>query len=105
MHTGHLDHLRNCFDSSEAKCGLKICCGPYKYRARKENLARAIERESDGNSSAAYEFYQKAVDISPSIAHELIQVGKGNINGLLSRLVIVLHNLISSIDMVACGRS
>ncbi|TXG47756.1 hypothetical protein EZV62_027050 [Acer yangbiense] len=47
-----------------------------RARARKENLARAIERESDGNSSAAYEFYQKAVDISPSIAHELIQVLK-----------------------------
>ncbi|KAK2642644.1 hypothetical protein Ddye_024407 [Dipteronia dyeriana] len=45
-----------------------------RAKARKENLARAIECESDGNSSAAYEFYQKAVDISPSIAHELIQV-------------------------------
>ena len=78
---------------------------PYKYRARKENLAHAIERESDGNSSTAYEFYQNAVDISPSTAHELIQVGKGNIDGLLSRLVIVLHNLISSTDMIACGRS
>ncbi|XP_044461272.1 exonuclease 1 [Mangifera indica] len=47
-----------------------------RARARKENLTRAIECESDGNSSAAYEFYQKAVDISPSIAHELIQVLK-----------------------------
>ena len=35
---------------------------------------RAIEHESNGNSAAAYECYQKAVDISPSIAHELIQV-------------------------------
>ncbi|XP_031256821.1 exonuclease 1-like [Pistacia vera] len=47
-----------------------------RARARKENLARAIERESDGNTSAAYDFYQKAVDISPSIAHDLIQVLK-----------------------------
>ncbi|KAH9797550.1 exonuclease 1 [Citrus sinensis] len=47
-----------------------------RARSRKENLARAIECESEGNSSASYEFYQKAVDISPSIAHELIQVLK-----------------------------
>ncbi|GKU94313.1 hypothetical protein SLEP1_g7827 [Rubroshorea leprosula] len=47
-----------------------------RARARKENLERAIEHESCGNSSAAYECYQKAVDISPSIAHELIQVLK-----------------------------
>ncbi|KAE7996327.1 hypothetical protein FH972_001058 [Carpinus fangiana] len=47
-----------------------------RARARKENLARAIEHESGGNSSAAYECYQKAVDISPLIAHELIQVLK-----------------------------
>ncbi|XP_009360805.2 exonuclease 1 [Pyrus x bretschneideri] len=45
-------------------------------RARKENLARAIEHESNGNSTAAYDCYQKAVDISPSIARELIQVLK-----------------------------
>ncbi|XP_062095461.1 exonuclease 1 isoform X1 [Humulus lupulus] len=47
-----------------------------RARGRKENLARAMEHESNGNSSAAYECYQKAVDISPSIAHELIQVLK-----------------------------
>jgi exonuclease-1 len=46
-------------------------------RVRKENLSRAIEHESEGNSSAAYECYQKAVDISPLIACELIQVRKG----------------------------
>ncbi|XP_077222595.1 5'-3' exonuclease family protein [Tasmannia lanceolata] len=47
-----------------------------RSRARKENLERAIEHESTGNSAAAYECYQKAVDISPSIAFELIQVLK-----------------------------
>lgn len=47
-----------------------------RQRSRKENLARAIEHESCGNKSAAYECYQKAVDISPSIAHDLIQVLK-----------------------------
>ncbi|OAY25032.1 hypothetical protein MANES_17G062800v8 [Manihot esculenta] len=47
-----------------------------RARIRKENLSRAIEHESNGNSAAAYECYQKAVDISPSIAHELIQILK-----------------------------
>ncbi|KAK9714476.1 hypothetical protein RND81_06G097100 [Saponaria officinalis] len=47
-----------------------------RARSRKENLARAVEHESSGNSSAAYEYYQKAVDISPAIAFELIQVLK-----------------------------
>ncbi|KAG4999979.1 hypothetical protein JHK87_021051 [Glycine soja] len=47
-----------------------------RARARKDNLARAVEHESDGNSAAAYECYQKAVDISPQIACELIQVLK-----------------------------
>uniref|UniRef100_A0A7N0U2B7 XPG-I domain-containing protein n=1 Tax=Kalanchoe fedtschenkoi TaxID=63787 RepID=A0A7N0U2B7_KALFE len=48
----------------------------HKCRSRKENLARAIEHEADGNSTAAFECYQKAVDISPSIAYELIQALK-----------------------------
>ncbi|XP_043698649.1 exonuclease 1 isoform X3 [Telopea speciosissima] len=47
-----------------------------RARARKEALERAIEHESSGNSAAAYECYQKAIDISPSIAYELIQVLK-----------------------------
>ncbi|KAK9086045.1 hypothetical protein Sjap_026456 [Stephania japonica] len=47
-----------------------------RARVRKENLERAVEHESIGNSAAAYECYQKAVDISPSVAHELIQVLK-----------------------------
>ncbi|XP_023541520.1 exonuclease 1 isoform X2 [Cucurbita pepo subsp. pepo] len=47
-----------------------------RARARKENLARAMEHETNGNSAAAYECYQKAVDITPMIAYELIQVLK-----------------------------
>ncbi|XP_073225593.1 exonuclease 1 isoform X2 [Cicer arietinum] len=47
-----------------------------RARARKDNLERAVEHESNGNSSAAYECYQKALDISPLIARELIQVLK-----------------------------
>ncbi|KAI3975745.1 hypothetical protein MKX01_023171 [Papaver californicum] len=41
-----------------------------------ENLKRAMEHESMGKSATTYECYQKAVDISPAIANELIQVLK-----------------------------
>ncbi|CAA0832384.1 Exonuclease 1 [Striga hermonthica] len=44
--------------------------------SRKENLSRAVEHEANGNRRAAYECYQKAVDISPSVAYDLIQVLK-----------------------------
>ncbi|KAL0398397.1 UNVERIFIED_CONTAM: Exonuclease 1 [Sesamum radiatum] len=47
-----------------------------RARSRRENLSRAEEHESNGNLSAAYECYQKAVDISPSVAYGLIQVLK-----------------------------
>ncbi|CAI8618745.1 unnamed protein product [Vicia faba] len=47
-----------------------------RARARKDNFERAVEHDSNGNSTAAYECYQKAVDISPLIARELIQVLK-----------------------------
>jgi hypothetical protein len=57
--------------NSTYNCYVSLSC-----RVRKENITRAIEHESNGNSSAAYECYQKAVDISPSIALELIQVQK-----------------------------
>ncbi|KAK7247222.1 hypothetical protein RIF29_42099 [Crotalaria pallida] len=47
-----------------------------RARVRKENFERAVQHESDGNSTAAFECYQKAVDISPAIARDLIQVLK-----------------------------
>ncbi|KAK1300906.1 Exonuclease 1 [Acorus calamus] len=47
-----------------------------RARTRKENLERALEHEAAGNSAAAYECYQKAVDVSPAMAFELIQVLK-----------------------------
>ncbi|KAK6124125.1 hypothetical protein DH2020_042151 [Rehmannia glutinosa] len=47
-----------------------------RARSRRENLSRAVEHEANGNRSAAYECYQKAVDISPSVAYDLIQVLK-----------------------------
>ncbi|TVU34906.1 hypothetical protein EJB05_16762 [Eragrostis curvula] len=45
-----------------------------RERSRKENLERAREHEAAGNSRAAFECYQKAVDITPRIAFDLIQV-------------------------------
>ncbi|KAK1323916.1 Exonuclease 1 [Acorus calamus] len=47
-----------------------------RARMRKENLERALEHEAAGNSAAAYECFQKAVDVSPAMAFELIQVLK-----------------------------
>uniref|UniRef100_A0A453FNR0 XPG-I domain-containing protein n=1 Tax=Aegilops tauschii subsp. strangulata TaxID=200361 RepID=A0A453FNR0_AEGTS len=47
-----------------------------RARSRKENLERAREHEAAGNSRAAFDCYQKAVDITPKIALELIQVLK-----------------------------
>ncbi|CAD6229625.1 unnamed protein product [Miscanthus lutarioriparius] len=47
-----------------------------RSRSRKENLERAREHEASGNSRAAFECYQKAVDITPRIASELIEVLK-----------------------------
>ncbi|KAG8055204.1 hypothetical protein GUJ93_ZPchr0001g31386 [Zizania palustris] len=47
-----------------------------RARSRKENLERAREHDYAGNSRAAFECYQKAVDITPRIAFELIQVLK-----------------------------
>uniref|UniRef100_A0A7I4FUQ6 XPG N-terminal domain-containing protein n=1 Tax=Physcomitrium patens TaxID=3218 RepID=A0A7I4FUQ6_PHYPA len=45
-----------------------------RARSRKENLERALEYERLGNHSAAYECYQRAVDITPAIAFRLIQI-------------------------------
>ncbi|OMO82801.1 XPG/Rad2 endonuclease [Corchorus olitorius] len=67
-----------------------------RARARKENLTRAIEHEACGNSSAAYECYQKAVDISPSIAHELIM----SLSGMGLRRAHALIKKFKSYDKV-----
>nr|CAD1827906.1 unnamed protein product [Ananas comosus var. bracteatus] len=55
---------------------IKIDQETKRARVRKENLERAMEHEAAGNSAAALECYQKAVDITPSIAFQLIQVLK-----------------------------
>ncbi|KAH6559636.1 hypothetical protein KP509_1Z001400 [Ceratopteris richardii] len=45
-----------------------------RARSRKHNLEKALEHEKSGNTAAAYDFYQKAVDITPEIALQLIKV-------------------------------
>ncbi|CAM6088300.1 unnamed protein product [Calypogeia fissa] len=47
-----------------------------RARSRKEHLERALDHERTGNRSAAYESYQKAVDITPAMASRLIKVLK-----------------------------
>ncbi|XP_024537105.1 exonuclease 1 [Selaginella moellendorffii] len=45
-----------------------------RSRAREEHLKLARECEASGNHAAAYDHYQKAVDITPEVAHQLILV-------------------------------
>ena len=45
------------------------CC-----RGRKDNLEKARALWSSGNTGAAHECYQKAVDISPTTAKRFIEV-------------------------------
>jgi len=47
-----------------------------RQRNRRDNLAKARAHVSAGNLHAANEAYQRAVDISPSLAYELIKVLK-----------------------------
>ncbi|KAK9813956.1 hypothetical protein WJX73_006770 [Symbiochloris irregularis] len=47
-----------------------------RARHRKENLDRARAHELAGNTAAAYESYQKAVDISPEVAAHFVQALK-----------------------------
>ena len=51
------------------KCQQRCLC-----RGRDEAKARAAEHLRMGNSQAAYECFQKAVDISPAVANRFVQV-------------------------------
>lgn len=55
--------------------------------------------------TAAYECYQKAVDISPSVAHDLIQVLKSIMISLrLTSQPFVSHNLIFAFEGPKAGK-
>eukprot|EP00899_Mesostigma_viride_P016570 jgi/Mesvir1/24914/Mv16902-RA.2 len=47
-----------------------------RARSREENLRKAAQLEQEGNTGAAFECYQKAVDISPHVAYGLIKALK-----------------------------
>lgn len=54
---------------------LLSCCLPApRCRARQENKAKAAQHLQAGNMSAAYECYQRAVDVTPAMAKHLIEV-------------------------------
>ena len=44
-------------------------------RGRQDNLEKARAHWAAGNTTAAYDCYQKAVDISPATAKRFIDVG------------------------------
>ena len=46
-------------------------------RRRAKNLQTAREHLQAGNTNAAYDHYQKAVNISPQVAQQLIQASTG----------------------------
>ena len=58
-----------CFMYSSACSFLKMA-----RRARKENRDKAAAHIKAGNKQAAYECYQRAVDISPATAHDFAKV-------------------------------
>ena len=51
---------------------------PVAYRGRDEAKGRAAEHLRLGNSQAAYDCFQKAVDISPEVANRFVQVSLGH---------------------------
>ncbi len=56
------------FDASALMLFARSPC-----RCRRESLLKARSLHSSGNTAAAYEFYQKAVDISPATARQFIK--------------------------------
>lgn len=44
------------------------------YRSRRENLSKARACAASGQHSAALEFYQRSMDISPAVAKNFIEV-------------------------------
>jgi hypothetical protein len=64
--------------------GLQEPSGPRRlkqpshlHRARQENKQKAVQHLQAGNLSAAYECYQRAVDVTPAMAKHLIEVRAG----------------------------
>ncbi|XP_072984800.1 exonuclease 1-like isoform X2 [Typha latifolia] len=60
------------FDGGNMPC--KAATENVRHRRRETNLALAKEKLKEGNVSAAVECFQKAIQITPSMAHQLIQI-------------------------------
>ncbi|KAJ6340321.1 hypothetical protein OIU77_008140 [Salix suchowensis] len=60
------------FDGGNIPC--KAGTEQERYRKRKANRELAMEKLKEGNVNAATDFFQRAVSITPLMAHQLIQI-------------------------------
>ncbi|XP_040998489.1 exonuclease 1 [Juglans microcarpa x Juglans regia] len=60
------------FDGGNIPC--KAATEEERHRKRKANRDLAMAKLKQGDASAAYELFQRAVSITPSMAHQVIQV-------------------------------
>ncbi|XP_059644515.1 exonuclease 1 [Cornus florida] len=60
------------FDGGNIPC--KASTDHERHRKRKTNLDLAMAKFNEGNVNAASELFQRAVSITPSMAHQLIQI-------------------------------
>ncbi|WOG96770.1 hypothetical protein DCAR_0416106 [Daucus carota subsp. sativus] len=60
------------FDGGNLPC--KAGTENERYMKRKMNRDLAMENKKNGNISAAYELFRRAVSITPAMAHQLIQI-------------------------------
>ena len=70
--------INDCCPTLLVACTAPILSAPVAYRGRDEAKGRAAEHLRLGNSQAAYECFQKAVDISPEVANRFVQVSFGD---------------------------
>ncbi|XP_062117972.1 exonuclease 1 [Humulus lupulus] len=60
------------FDGGNVPC--KATTEQDRHRRRNSNRDLAMEKLKEGNVSAATEFFQKAISVTPHMAHQLIQI-------------------------------
>lgn len=72
-------------------------------RGRRENLAKARSIHSSGNTTAAYEFYQRAVDISPATAKQFIEASTSGAHEQSKSQPCLLVKDILNPPMAACA--
>lgn len=72
-------------------------------RGRRENLAKARSLHSSGNTAAAYEFYQRAVDISPATAKRFIEASTSGAHEQSRSQPCLLVKDMPILPMAACA--